>query len=224
MTESRHWSPGDRIVCREPKEQGMSIRTVIFDADGVVVSPGQRSIRYFEVEHGITQDMARDFFAGVYRDCLIGRADLREELEPFLPAWGWRGSVDDFVSTWFEVESFVDSRLVDTIRDLRQCGMTCCLASNQERQRAEYMVAEMGFGDLFDRLFFSCDLGCMKPDHAFFESITDSLHTAGQGLLFWDDTLKHVKAARECGWHAEVYTGFEDFEAKLDSYLRCGGR
>jgi putative hydrolase of the HAD superfamily len=201
----------------------MLIRTVIFDADGVVISPVHRSVRHFEVEHGITQDMARGFFAGVYRDCLVGKAELKKELSPFLPAWGWPGSVDDFVSTWFEAENVVDARLVDTIYNLRQCGVTCCLASNQEKRRAEYMVAEMRFGDLFDRLFFSCDLGYMKPNHAFFESIADSLHTAGQGLLFWDDTLKHVQAARACGWHAELYTGFEDFEAKLDSYLRCGG-
>ena len=176
-----------------------------------------------EAEHGITQDMARGFFAGVYRDCLVGRAELKKELEPFLPAWGWRGSVDDFVSTWFETENIVDTRLVDTIHNLRQCGVTCCLASNQEKHRAEYMVAEMAFSEIFDSLFFSCDLGYMKPDHAFYESITASLRAEDQSVLFWDDSSRNVEAARECGWHAEVYTGFEDFEVKLDSYLRCGG-
>ena len=199
----------------------MSIEAVILDADGVVISPGQLSIRYFEVEHGITRDMAREFFGRVFRDCLVGKADLKEELAPFLPAWGWRRSVDDFMSTWFEMESTVDSRVIGTIQALRQRGVLCCLASNQEKHRADYIVAKMGFGDAFDRLFFSCDLGYTKPDHSFYESIANSLHTEGQSIMFWDDSLLNVEAARDYGWRAEVYTGFEGFEAKLGSCVGC---
>ena len=167
--------------------------------------------------------MPRDFFGGAFRDCLVGKADLKEELGAFVPAWGCRRSVDDFASIWFEMNSTVDSRVVGTIHTLRRCGVLCCLASNQEKHRAEYAVAEMEFGDVFDRLFFSCDLGYTKPGHSFYESVANSVHTEGQSVLFWDDSLLNVEAARDYGWHAEVYTGFEDFEVKLDADLGCAG-
>lgn len=197
----------------------MTIKAVIFDADGVVVFPW-RFARYLEQEHGITPTMTRPFFRGVFEDCLIGKVDLKEALPPFLSKWGWKQSVDDFVTTWLEVENAVDHRVVDVIYDLRQSGLTCCLATSQERYRAKYMTTVMGFSEIFDELFFSCVLGCQKPDHAYYEMIARSLNLKGESILFWDDSTSNVESARECGWNAEVYIDFEGFKERLGTYTR----
>lgn len=196
----------------------MSIKAVIFDADGVVILPW-RFARYLEQVHAITPEMTRGFFRGVFEDCLVGQADLRVVLPPFLSKWGWKETLDDFITTWFEVENAVDDRIVNVIHSLRQSGLVCCLATSQERYRAEYMTAVMGFSEIFDELFFSHDLGCQKPDHAYYERIERSLNLEGQSVLFWDDSPMNVESARECGWKAEVYTGFQDFEVKLGVHL-----
>jgi hypothetical protein len=45
---------------------------------------------------------------------------------------------------WFEVENAVDTRVIGVIRVLQRAGLTCYLATNQERYRAAYMKTVMG--------------------------------------------------------------------------------
>src|SRR2546423_4438446 len=108
-----------------------TIKAVLFDADGVVIIPNP-FVEFLERELGITPEMTREFFNGKFKDCLLGRADLKETIEPFLPEWGWRNSVDAFLKLWFQVENSVDARFVTVIRDLREREIICGLATNQE--------------------------------------------------------------------------------------------
>jgi putative hydrolase of the HAD superfamily len=196
----------------------MTIKAVLFDADGVVIFPW-RFARYLDREHGITPAMTQGFFRGVFEDCLLGKADLRDALLPYLSHWGWEGSLEEFITTWFEIENAVDGRVVGVIRDLRRSGYVCGLATSQEQHRAAYMTTVMGFSQIFDWLFFSYQLGCQKPEAAYYERVAELLTLEGQHILFWDDAPRNVKAARRCGWNAEVFTDFDDFEKKLSTYL-----
>lgn len=196
----------------------MTIEAILFDADGVVIFPW-RFARHLEQHYGITPAMTGDFFRGVFAECLIGQADLKQVLPPFLAKWGWQKSVDEFVAIWLEVENAVDQRLIEFIQSLRRAGYVCCLATSQERYRADYMASVMGFSQVFDRLFFSSHLGYQKPDPLYYQAVTQVLGLPKQNLLFWDDSRKNVDAAREYGWQAEVYTDFEEFQGKLSGYL-----
>jgi len=201
----------------------MAISAVVFDADGVVIFPW-RFAQVLEQTHGITGEMTGEFFGGIFGDCLTGQADLKVVLPPYLARWGWQGSVDDFLHIWFETENAPDERMIAVVRVLRGSGYTCCLATNQEQHRAEYVKHQMGFADLFDHLFFSCELGSCKPDPAFYKRIVQTLALDGSQIVFWDDSPSVVAGARTCGWNAEVYTDFEAFEAQLASYLGDGWR
>jgi putative hydrolase of the HAD superfamily len=77
----------------------------------------------------------------------------------------------------------------------------------------------MGFAEVFDRLFFSCELGCQKPDHAYYQIVEGELGFEGQELLFWDDSAVNVQSARRWGWKAELYSEFATFEKRLGEYL-----
>lgn len=188
----------------------MAVQALIFDVDGVLVEPwGFANTLQREVPQILAQ--TPEFFRGVFGDCLIGKADLRAELPPFLAKWDWPHSLDDFMQAWFEAEREVDARLVDAIELARVQGIRCYVATNQERYRVEYMRGQMRFDALFDEIYSSARLGVKKPAAAFFQAVTADLGVPVEQIMFWDDSQANVDAARGQGWQAELYTGYEVF-------------
>lgn len=61
------------------------MKYILFDTDGVLVHAEPWSIR-FAREYGVTADM-QIFFRGIFQDCIIGKADLREVLPSYLTDW-----------------------------------------------------------------------------------------------------------------------------------------
>jgi FMN phosphatase YigB (HAD superfamily) len=51
--------------------------------------------------------------------------------------------------------------------------------------------------------FASCVLGLAKPDRAIYEAVTCALDARPEQVLFFDDTLHNVEAARAHGWRAD---------------------
>jgi len=196
----------------------MNIQAVVFDADGVLVFP-DRFAEHLTREHQITQEATRAFFQGKFHDCLLGQADLGAVLAPYLKEWGWQGSVEEFMQLWFSVEDAVDVRVLDTVKTLREAGFVCCLASNQEPHRAEYMKEVMGFSAHFDHLFFSGVLGMKKPEARFYEAIETALGLSGEQIAFWDDSPSHVETAKQRGWSAELYTDYEGFQRQAAALM-----
>ncbi len=194
------------------------IRVLLFDVDGVLAN-GELFSKRLAREYGITTEMTAPFFSGPFLQCLVGNADLKEELGDHLKQWGWQDSLDAFLRYWFSSEHVIDEPLVSMVQQLRQRGIRCYLATNQERHRTAYILHEMGFANAFDGMFSSAYIGFMKHDTAFFEAVLRELDGVKAGeMLFWDDSPGNVATAQEVGLHAEVYRGFEDFQRQLRQY------
>jgi glucose-1-phosphatase len=61
-----------------------------------------------------------------------------------------------------------------------------------------------GLGDLFEQLWFSHQIGLVKPDPEIFRFVLKNGNLKPEETLFIDDTLIHVEAARSVGinaWH-----------------------
>lgn len=196
------------------------LKTLLFDVDGVLVI-GEHWHKDLERTHGITSDLLAPFFRGPFQACLVGKADLKVELANVLPRIGWLYSVDAFVDYWFRQDALtLNDPLLQTIQLIRQSGIKCYLATQQERYRTNYILREMGFSALFDGMFSSVDTGYMKNDPRFFASILTTLDDCpAENILFWDDTPVNVDTARSAGMVAEIYTGFADFQTKTRSFL-----
>lgn len=66
-----------------------------------------------------------------------------------------------------------------------------------------------GLGELFEKLWFSHQIGLVKPDPEIFRYVLNNGRLKPEETLFIDDTLVHVEAARSVGinaWHLLAVT------------------
>lgn len=196
----------------------MSVRALVFDIDGVLVRPW-RFRDLLVREHGITPEMTAPFFSGPFVECVLGRAELHDSVAPFLETWGWTDGVRAFVDVWLSVENAPDSDVLSVVQRFRRGRIPCFTASVQERLRARYLTREMGFDDLFDGLFFSCDLGVRKPDLAFYHAVASAIGSPPEALLFFDDHQANVDGARAAGWQAERFISDQRLVDDLERHL-----
>ncbi len=192
----------------------MKIKHALFDASGVVINASMFSVEY-EKQFGVSNDAMRPFFKDHFGDCLVGKLDLKEALEPFLKDWKWPGTVEEFLQFWFEAENSVDKRIVEKIKELQKEGVRCHLATNQEKYRTSYIKKEMGLGDIFDQMFLSSEVGFKKPEQGFYEKAFDQIGAGGdiskEELLLIDDSRENVDKAIEFGMRGYFYQNFDNF-------------
>ncbi len=195
------------------------IEVLLLDADGVMqqVADGWLdSVR--AASDGNADALLADIFAAE-RPCLVGNGDFRSALANVLAARGIAASVDEVMTAWTRIEPIED--VLVHVERLRAAGITVALASNQQSHRARYMRRELGYEHLFDHLFFSCDLGVVKPDPEYFELIVQRLRCPAERILFLDDHHANVAAAAAVGLQARQFraaTQLIEIDALLASY------
>jgi putative hydrolase of the HAD superfamily len=75
------------------------------------------------------------------------------------------------------------------------------------------MAQSLGYDDLFERSFYSCELGFVKPDTRYFDAIVDALPFAPHEMLFIDDRETNVAAARTVGLRAAEFVHTRNSQA-----------
>ena len=184
----------------------LTIRAVLFDADGVVQ---QQTLTLHSVLTDVlgaplhrVDEMYRDVWEAE-GPALTGHADFAVALSAVLEKWGLPGRLQDLIDASMSIH--VDCAITGIVRRLRKAGVLCCLASNQMTYRARYMSEKLGYADIFDREFYSCDIGHKKPDPAYFTAILEELALPPDEVLFIDDVEANVAAARQLGIKASVF-------------------
>jgi putative hydrolase of the HAD superfamily len=191
------------------------ITTLILDADGVLIN-GERFADVRARELQVNPEKEREFFTTIFQQCLVGKADLKEAIAPYLPAFGWKGTVDEFLDYWFKAEHSLNKDLMQQVQKLRNAGIIVALATNQEKYRTQYMLDHMGFKDAFDKIYSSAHLGLKKPAIEFFAKVIGDLGVEKEEVLFWDDDQQNIDGAKEYGIHAEFYSDYDSFLAVME--------
>lgn len=178
------------------------IRHVLLDADGVLQSvPGG----WVAAVEAFVGDGALEFLEQTWSDelpALRGEGDFLVELTRAVERHGL--DVDPrafYEAVWNAIE--VAPQSVDLVHRLRAAGYGVHLGTNQEQHRAAYMRSVLGYDALFDVSCYSCDLGAVKPERAYFERALDRIGAPADQVLFIDDHAPNVAGARAAGLAAE---------------------
>jgi putative hydrolase of the HAD superfamily len=201
------------------------ISTILWDADGVL----QRTPTGFEESmrpalQGRVDDvegfMAEAFAAE--RPALTGDVRWLDVLPGLLERWSIPEAYDDLVRVWLTIEPVPGTH--EIVKALRAQGIRCCLASNQDVVRAAFMQDDLGYCHLLDETFYSYEMRVAKPDPAYFTTILARVGEEPGRVLFVDDSLRNVEAAREVGLGAEHWTHGDGLDALRDHLAHHGLR
>ena len=182
-----------------------TVRAVLVDADGVLqvnADDWLDRLRAF-----VAPDDADAFVDDLFdaeQPALRGERRFADVVAEVCARWGLAGREDELVDHWRH--ALVQPEVVAVVRALRSSGLPCHLATNQNDVRAAYLLDDLGYADLFDSAFCSCDLGATKEDPAFLRTVAERLGLAVGELLLVDDSEKHVESAHAAGARAVLWS------------------
>mgnify|MGYP001306858306 CR=1 FL=1 len=186
---------------------------ILFDADGVLTLPEEIFSIVYARSHALNAEPIETFFKNEWQQIVTGAKDLKESIAANPEPWQWTGTVDELLDHWFKTEDVRNEELLTVIAELKNAGIPCYLATDQEKYRAAYMKNVM-FKDLFNDYFVSADLGVTKTDPKFFELVLHRLKAQHPGLqpsevIFFDDSQAKVDTAKSVGIDARVFESNE---------------
>lgn len=199
----------------------MTIRHVLFDADGVLQEiPGG----FYHAAEPLLGEHTREILnlASEYeRPLLAGDDDFLPVLGDVLRRYGVEvPAADLYAAVWRNITTSPAS--LDLVRGLRDAGYGVHLGTNQVRRRADHMRATLPYDELFDVRLYSCDLGVAKPDAGFFQKAATRIGAEPAAILFIDDHFPNVEGARSTGMTAVHWRIKEGHDALLERLARHG--
>lgn len=179
-----------------------AVEWILFDADGVV----QRTREgWLEQLTAVGGERGEDFVQAVFAAevaCLTGQ-DFTAAMTVVLRDFGVERSLAEVLPDDYWID--VDPAMLAAVGRLRERGLRCGLATNQQNLRGGYMQAELGFSAVFDRQFYSYQLGHAKPEPAYFRAAVEQTGAEADRVLFLDDSEANVRGALAAGLRAELF-------------------
>jgi putative hydrolase of the HAD superfamily len=175
---------------------------LLFDADGVIQGVRDGWLEQLTAAGG---DRGEEFVLAVFAAemaCITGQ-DFEAAIDQVLRDFKITAGLHEVIDPQYWIE--VDPTMIGAVRGLRDLGLRCGLATNQQNLRGTYMRGSLGFDEVFDAQFYSWELGVAKPDPAYFETIIETIKVSPERVLFLDDNEPNVDGARSAGLRAELF-------------------
>lgn len=184
------------------------IEHLLLDADGVLQHVGGQGWRD-EIFARLRQ-RTDDFVAAVAEveaPALRGEGPFPEPLADVLDGFGLGVDTEELYAALWESIT-VDQAVLGIAREVREAGTGVHLATNQHPRRAALMQRTLGYDEVVDSGFYSCEVGVAKPEVGFFEAILGRLGARPEQVAFVDDSAANVETARGLGiaaiqWHLD---------------------
>lgn len=105
--------------------------------------------------------------------------------------------------------------MVELVQRLRQAGRRLYFLSNMPEVYARHLERSHRFLDAFEAGVISARVGYVKPEPQMFALAQERFDARPAELLFFDDILDNVHAARAAGWQALQFTDAKACAAAL---------
>ena len=162
----------------------------------------------------------KTFFETEFKDCLVGKSDLKEILPKYLKNWNWNSTVDEFLLYWFNVENKPNNELINLVDALKQNGIRSVIGTNQEKYRTEFVSSVIG--KHFAAVYASYQLQYIKPQKEYFLKLLELEKTKPENCIFIDDSIENINSANQLEITSFLYESNQQImkliEEKINNY------
>ncbi len=186
------------------------LKSVIFDYGNVLCHPQPRSeLSAMAAELSLPVDRFEDFY---------WRKRLPYDRREMTPEQYWQdfcqmagvqlhnGNLGRVMALDSSSWSHGDPVMVDWAMRVRDTGLRTAILSNMPLPLREHLDALHPWIHRFDYRVFSCDVRMAKPSPAIYQRVLAGLGVAPEAALFLDDRPDNVRAARDLGINALLFT------------------
>lgn len=193
-----------------------TINAVLFDIGNVLIEWAPE--RFFDGVIGA--DRRRALFAAVDLEGMNNRVDRGENFHDLLAQTAadnpdWSADIMLWHDRWIEMASPAIAHSVRLLRALRAADVPVFALSNFGVETFEIAQAHYPFLTEFDRSYISGQMQVMKPEPEIYQAVEDDTGFDPTTLLFTDDRLDNITAARARGWQTHIFTGSEGWARRL---------
>jgi putative hydrolase of the HAD superfamily len=189
-------------------------KVILFDLDGVLTLPEEMFSVLYAGSRGYEVAPFTNFFQDEWVDFVIGKKDLKRHIRENPDFWRWDKSPEELLQFWFESENIKNDLLLKLIYKLRNDGVKCYVATEQEQYRTDYIKNVMFAGE-FDGTFSTAEIGYRKNDPRFYEVIVSTLAVPKEDIIFFDDSESKISVAKDVGIDAYLYKSVRQVEDTL---------
>lgn len=195
------------------------INWFVFDLGNTVVKLAyERVIANICREASVERDALLEIFEmpGGYRDLERGATSFWQFYEFLGEHAGYRGSIREFQEIWADFFDGPTAGIEELLERVRRKYRVAFL-SNSNEVHAEVIPRQ--YAPLFrpdDRLIFSYRFKVAKPDPEMFRRALETLGAKAEDVVYIDDLLENVVAARGIGMHAFQYADTPSITRQLE--------
>jgi putative hydrolase of the HAD superfamily len=197
------------------------------DVDGVVLDSERGGLgkwhREVEQRYGVDiADLQRVFFQPSWPEIVRGQRPIEPALDATLHELAWPMATEALLACWFDADFVVDEDVVAAATEWAAAGARVVLVTDQEHRRAAYLRDALTGVLPISAFAYSAALGRTKRDDGFFRAACDALgiDPSSSTVVFVDDSLPNVEAARRHGWTAVHFTRADGWRDEIDGALR----
>ena len=142
-----------------------------------------------------------------------GQITTEEYAIEFLKAWKLPLTPEAFLQKFEAWCSLPFEGMPELIEKLSQDYKIACL-SNTSDIHWQKIAHTYKLGDYFEDKFLSYEMGAMKPEAIIYDQVVEKLAIAPAKVVFFDDLIDNVEAAKRLGINAHQVKGYEQVRNK----------
>jgi len=198
------------------------IKVILFDMGGVLIKTTDRQSRTkLASQFNMTYEQMDELVYGTEsaKKATLGEISETDHFQFVLDMLG----VPEYGIERFQQEFWggdtLDEELIKFISE-QNGKFRFGMLSNAMSNIRKWLNQKYGFLHLFDITFFSAELGMAKPDPKFYLAILNEFMVNANEVIFIDDFIENIEAAKELGLQTIHYKTTSQTLAEIDRYLQ----